>query len=150
MDEQHVTLADLSDEPSTLVIGEREIPLRRLKVGDFAAAEQHLMDMRLNTFIKKANTTPFSDTVVGQAMSSIICTPVGTTDPWASAAGESFLIQRMMQVNGAGPSLKWVQDEMPPLERKLLTKMLLWAARIPQAQKERAAPLAHTTASETS
>lgn len=143
------SLDEVSDALATLTIDDKEYPIRRLEIGDYAAAQSRMRSASMNTVVDTFRNTPAEDAVFAQAVSEVACRPIRYADIWSDFESETFLICRAMQIDGKGPSHKQVLA-LQKLDRSAMNVVLLWAARLPITQdKETTAPLA-TTAGETS
>lgn len=144
-----VSLADVSDATATLRVGDKDYELRRLTIGDYAQAQQHMIDRRMQSVLDKLRTVPTEDAVLSGALADIVSRPVTYREMLDDHESEMFLLWRALQVNGKGPTLKWLQNDMPSATRKVLSHALLWATNIPKDLLDKlrgADPLADSTA----
>lgn len=144
MIDETVSLVDVSDATATLRIEDTDYPMRKLGLGDYAKAQQRLRDRWTNTVLDKLRTVPVDDAVVAKALAETVSRPITVMDVWNDLEGETYLLYLALQVNGKGPPLKYVSEEMPAVARRVLTEALLWACgmRAPDAETDR--PLATT------
>jgi hypothetical protein len=136
-----VSLVDVSTEPATLTLGETTYTLRRLRQRDYAKAQQHMRDQALNAALAKLRTTPLDDRVVAGVIADICNKPISQHELWQSVDGETYMLFRGLQPeNGTpGPTFEQVLD-LPPVDRLVLTRTLLWICGIAQPEGATADP----------
>jgi len=141
-----VSLVDISDATATLRVGDTDYELRRLTVGDYAEAQQNMVDRRMQAVIDKLRATPVDDKVLSGALADIVSRPITFTEMLDDNATEMFLLTRSLQVAGQ----KITAASLPPAQRKVLTLALLWATGIPAAALEESPAPLDTTDTEPS
>jgi len=136
-----VSLVDVSDAEATLRVGDTDYKLRRLEVGDYAAAQQSMIDRRMQAVIDKLRATPVDDKVLSGALADVVSRPITFQEMLSDHTTEMFLLGRALKVSGQNITPKG----LPPAQRRVLTQALLWATGIPAAAMEESpAPLATT------
>lgn len=138
------SLDEVSDALATLTIGDKDYSIRRLEIGDYAAAQARMRSASMKIVTTTMRDTPSEDAVFALAVAEIASRPIKYTDIWNDFESETFLIHRAMQVNGKGPSHKQVLA-LQRLDRGAINIVLLWAARLPAVlSKETDRPLDST------
>ncbi len=122
------TLLDLSNEPATLTVNGATYTIKRLTLGDTEAAAQSLRKGRMKDYLDLLNVTPLSDELVADGLARIANAKITRFDLFSDAQGEVAMIRRAVMLDG-----KAVTD-VPSLDRRLITHMLLWMTHTPSAE----------------
>lgn len=129
------TLLDISPEGANLTIpdgkdGSRTYDLRVLRTGDNAKAKKFLRSSRMNAYLEETRFVVLSDAERAATMAEIVCRPIPLTVIWGDSEGELYLLWLAIKHNDPPITWEWVLNEMPPLDRQILSDVLFYVCNV--------------------
>jgi hypothetical protein len=118
-------LLDLSNEPATLTVNGATYTIRRMTIGDDVAIQQQIRNARMKAYLDLLNTTQLDDAVVSDGLARIANQPISKHDILSDVLGEVGMLQRGVTHDGKAVTT------LPPLDRRLISHMLLWMSQVP-------------------
>lgn len=131
-----VALVDVSSEPVTLTIGEQTFAVSPLGPGDFAVAEAHLRDQRVDTVVRRTqNPNLMTYETRGIAVARTVCEPILINDLLLSY--ESRLYMLWLSLKKRQPQLTLAQVKvLPGVTVDILTELMSVVTGIHPAEEE--------------
>jgi len=133
-------LCDLAAQPVTLAIGDKVYPLRKLRIADFAAAQEYIRDMGINAVLR-ATPMLLADGVRSAALADVACRPVTLGDVLADIRGQAYLISAALHDKLPQATPDWVM-KLDGMTRKVLDDVLFYVCGLPRPEPEVERPLA--------
>ena len=117
--------SDVFPQNATITVSGRTYEVRPLTPGDFAKAERHIKDRRIDGFLNSTRNVPLSDAVRAQTLANIECTPVDLAkDVLTSVEGQLFLVWLSVRVEIRTPFDKF-RDMLKGEDLTNLTEIVL-------------------------
>lgn len=138
------SLVDISTEPATITIDGVDFTLKRLRLGDYAAAQEFIRDRKIDAILRK--TGALSEDLRAKAIAEVLCRPMSLLDIWNEFEGECMMLHRGLLRGGKLVPMTYIMEEMEPAHRKILTDVLLYISGLNDPLDGRAeAPVENTS-----
>ena len=138
-------LVDISSDPATITIDGQEYTLRRMQLGDYAAAQAYIRRRRMEAGLEV--TKGMSEDIRARLLGEVLCRPMSLLDIWSEFEGECIMLHRGVLKDGKQIPLEHVLTKMPPIERRFLVKVLLWVCGLPPVEEADDSPFGQKSTS---
>lgn len=130
------SLVDVSDEELSFTIGANAYKVRRLRLGDYAAAQQYKRSQRIGAVLQAFQGVPVDDKVVSGAVAEVAAGPVSIRDLLDDYESELFLLGRIITADGKPIKSEILKDGLPAFDRRVMSALLVWAYGLPLPEGE--------------
>lgn len=94
------SVSSASAKAVTVNVGDKEFTIHELRMEDMAAAEQHILNQRLDTLLEQTRTVSHAhmpDNVRSKAIAEVLSNPVSFDEVLSTVTGQLYLLYRSIR-----------------------------------------------------